>query len=41
MFLINIFDYIFELEPLIYIIGSFAFFGVNLLVRKIMLHKGV
>lgn len=41
MFLINIFDYILDLEPILYIFGSFAFFGVTLLLRKVMLHKGV
>lgn len=39
MFLVNVLDYMLQLEPLFYIFGSFAFFSVSVAVRKLVLHK--
>ncbi len=41
MFLINIMNYLVQFQSVLYCFGSFAFFGLMLCVRKIVLHKGI
>lgn len=41
MFLINVLDYLIAFEFIYYVFGSFAFFGIMLCLRKLILHKGI
>lgn len=41
MFIVNVLDYLIQLEFIYYLFGAFAFFGINLCLRKVILHKGI
>ena len=41
MFLFNVLELLFQLDFMIYIFVAFAFFGVMLLLRRLIFHKGV
>lgn len=41
MFLFNVLDLMFQLDSIKYLYAAFAFFGANLLVRKLILNRGV
>ncbi len=41
MFLLNIIDFLIKFEFIYYVFGAFAFLGINLCLRKLILHKGI